>query len=252
MAPGCQGRRKSFCGSVSSATLLEVILGVLVQTGLSPHRLELEITKSMLLQQKDENLLLFRQLKNIGISIALDDFGVGYASLASFVSFPFDKVKVDRSFTRDLLKSSANRAVVASIMTLAHGLGVEVTAEGVETPEQLEYLRNEVSTSYKATCLASPARRKTWTSRNRRAITAARAYLAARLELVRATASCLASFLTRARRSRMTRMIEASPAAGSSGAFRKSSASIFLPFLPFLPNEELTFSVSFNILYRIV
>jgi predicted signal transduction protein with EAL and GGDEF domain len=67
----------------------------------------------------------------------------GYASLASFVSFPFDKVKIDRSFTKDVLERSANRAVVASIMTLAHGLGVEVTAEGVETPEQLEYLRNE-------------------------------------------------------------------------------------------------------------
>lgn len=125
------------------ATLFEVVLSVLVQTGLSPHRLELEITESMLLQEKDENLHLFRQLKNTGISIALDDFGVGYASLASFVSFPFDKVKIDRSFTKDLLQRAANRAVVASIMTLAHSLGVEVTAEGVETPEQLEYLRNE-------------------------------------------------------------------------------------------------------------
>jgi len=125
------------------ATLFEVVLGVLVQTGFSPHRLELEITESMLLQEKDENLLLFRQLRNIGVSIALDDFGVGYASLASFVSFPFDKVKIDRSFTKDLLQTSANRAVVASIMTLADRLGVEVTAEGVETPEQLEYLRDE-------------------------------------------------------------------------------------------------------------
>ncbi|MET4119102.1 EAL domain-containing protein (putative c-di-GMP-specific phosphodiesterase class I) [Bradyrhizobium sp. JR1.5] len=125
------------------ATLFEVVLGVLLETGLPPHRLELEITESMLLQEKHENLLLFRQLKSIGISIALDDFGVGYASLASFVSFPFDKVKIDRSFTKDILTKSANRAVVASIMTLAHGLGVEVTAEGVETPEQLEYLRHE-------------------------------------------------------------------------------------------------------------
>lgn len=124
-------------------TLFEVILDVLVRTGLSPQRLELEITESVLLEAKDENLLLFRQLKNIGISIALDDFGVGYASLASFVSFPFDKVKIDRSFTHDILKKSANRAVVASVMTLARGLDVEVTAEGVETTEQLEYLRKQ-------------------------------------------------------------------------------------------------------------
>ena len=114
-----------------------------MQTGLSPRRLELELTESLLLQEKDENFLVFRQLKNIGISMALDDFGVGYASLASFVSFPFDKVKIDRSFTQGLLERVANRAVVASIMTLARGLDVEVTAEGVETPEQLEYLRSQ-------------------------------------------------------------------------------------------------------------
>ena len=118
-----------------------MILCVLVETGLSPHRLELEITESLLLQDRQDNIQLFRQLKNIGISIALDDFGVGYASLASVVSFPFDKVKIDRSFTQDLLNSVANKAVVASIMTLASGLNMQVTAEGVETTEQLEYLR---------------------------------------------------------------------------------------------------------------
>jgi diguanylate cyclase (GGDEF)-like protein/PAS domain S-box-containing protein len=125
------------------ATLFDVILCVLVETGLSPHRLELEVTESMLLQDREENLLLFRQLKNIGISIALDDFGVGYASLGSVVSFPFDKVKIDRSFTTELLQKPANKAVVASIMTLARGLNVQVTAEGVEAREQLEYLRDQ-------------------------------------------------------------------------------------------------------------
>lgn len=125
------------------ASLFEVILGALVQTGLSPRRLELEITESVLLQEKEENLHLFRQLKNIGLSIALDDFGIGYASLGSFMSFPFDKVKIDRSFTQGLLEKPASRAVIASIMTLARGLDVEVTAEGVETPEQLEYLKTE-------------------------------------------------------------------------------------------------------------
>jgi diguanylate cyclase (GGDEF)-like protein/PAS domain S-box-containing protein len=126
-----------------SGTLFDVILCVLVDTGLSPHRLELEVTESMLLEDREENRLLFRQLKNIGVSIALDDFGVGYASLGSVVSFPFDRVKIDRSFTRELLQKPASRAVVASIMTLARGLNVQVTAEGVEAGEQLEYLRDQ-------------------------------------------------------------------------------------------------------------
>jgi diguanylate cyclase (GGDEF)-like protein/PAS domain S-box-containing protein len=124
-------------------TLFDTILCVLVETGLPPHRLELEVTESMLLQDKEENLFLFRQLKNVGISIALDDFGVGYASLGSVVSFPFDKVKIDRSFTRELLQKPASQAVVASIMTLARGLKVQVTAEGVEDRQQLEYLRDQ-------------------------------------------------------------------------------------------------------------
>ncbi|WP_407187234.1 putative bifunctional diguanylate cyclase/phosphodiesterase [Bradyrhizobium centrosematis] len=125
------------------SALFDVVIGALLETGLPPHRLEFEVTESMLLQEKDENLLLFRQLKNIGISIALDDFGVGYASLGAVVSFPFDKVKIDRSFTKDLISTPANRTVVASIMTLASGLGVQVTAEGVETQEQLQYLRGQ-------------------------------------------------------------------------------------------------------------
>ncbi|WP_271613391.1 EAL domain-containing protein [Bradyrhizobium sp. CCBAU 51627] len=123
--------------------LFDVVLRTLLETGMSPDRLEFEVTESMLLQEKEENLLLFRQLKNIGISIALDDFGVGYASIGSVVSFPFDKVKIDRSFTRDVVNKPASRTVVASIMTLARGLGVQVTAEGIETRDQLEYLRSQ-------------------------------------------------------------------------------------------------------------
>ncbi|WP_439394580.1 EAL domain-containing protein [Bradyrhizobium sp. PMVTL-01] len=123
--------------------LFDLIIGVLMKTGLPPHRLELEVTESMLLQDEEENLLLFRQLKNIGVSFALDDFGVGYASLGSVVAFPFDKLKVDRSFTSELPSKPASRAVVASIMTLARGLNVQVTAEGVETMEQLQFLRNQ-------------------------------------------------------------------------------------------------------------
>ncbi|WP_177243472.1 EAL domain-containing protein [Bradyrhizobium sp. Gha] len=137
--------------------LFDVVLRTLLETGMSPDRLEFEVTESMLLQEKEENLLLFRQLKNIGISIALDDFGVGYASIRSVVSFPFDKVKIDRSFTRDVVNQPASRTVVASIMTLARGLGVQVTAEGIETPDQLEYLRSQGVDLFQGYLLGRPA-----------------------------------------------------------------------------------------------
>lgn len=137
--------------------LFDSIIGVLMKTGLPPHRLELEVTESMLLQDREENLLLFRRLKDLGITFALDDFGVGYASLGSVVSFPFDKLKIDRSFTSELPGKPASRAVVASIMTLARGLDVEVTAEGVETMEQLAYLRGQGIDSVQGYLLGKPA-----------------------------------------------------------------------------------------------
>ena len=86
-------------------------------------------------------MLVIQQLKNIGITIALDDFGTGYASLSYLLLFPFDKIKIDKSFTQGLLTRTDCRAVVASILTLARGLEIAVTAEGVETKSQFELLR---------------------------------------------------------------------------------------------------------------
>ena len=124
-----------------AGTLFDLILCVLVESGLPPERLELEITESLLLQDKESNILVVQQLKNIGVTIALDDFGTGYASLSYLLSFPFDKIKIDKSFTQGLLMRADCRAVVASILTLARGLEISVTAEGVETSAQLELLR---------------------------------------------------------------------------------------------------------------
>ena len=124
-----------------AGTLFDVILCVLVESGLPPHRLELEITESLLLQDKESNVTVIRQLKNIGITIALDDFGTGYASLSYLLLFPFDKIKIDRSFAQGLLTRADCRAVVASILTLARGLEIAVTAEGVETRSQFDQLR---------------------------------------------------------------------------------------------------------------
>jgi len=122
--------------------LFDVVLCALVETGLPPERLELEITETSLLENQEAHLTTIRQLKNIGISMALDDFGTGYSSVSYLTNFPFDKIKIDKSFTQGVLNRRDCAAVVSSVLALAHGLGTVTTAEGVETEEQLEYMRN--------------------------------------------------------------------------------------------------------------
>jgi diguanylate cyclase (GGDEF)-like protein len=121
--------------------LLEVILRTLMETGFAPDRLELEVTETSLLENQEAHLTTIRQLKNLGISMALDDFGTGYSSVNYLANFPFDKIKIDKSFTQGVLSRRDSKAVVASTLALAQGLGTVTTAEGVETEEQLEYLR---------------------------------------------------------------------------------------------------------------
>ena len=124
-----------------SDKLFDVILCALVESGLPPERLELEVTESILLQNKENYGAMIQQLKNIGISIVLDDFGTGYSSLSELTRFPFDKIKIDKSFTQGLSNRADCAAVVASVLTLARGLDIAVTAEGVETKQQFELLR---------------------------------------------------------------------------------------------------------------
>ena len=120
--------------------LFEVMLRALMETGFAPERLELEITETSLLENQEAHLTTIRQLKNLGISMALDDFGTGYSSVNYLANFPFDKIKIDKSFTQGVLSRRDCKAVVASTLALAQGLGTVTTAEGVETEEQLEYL----------------------------------------------------------------------------------------------------------------
>lgn len=115
---------------------------VLAETGLDASRLDLEITESLLIKDAAGALATLERLKALGVSISLDDFGTGYSSLSYFRMFPFDKVKIDRSFVQDLA-SPQSRAIIRSVIGLGHGLDVPVLAEGVETPEQLETLRAE-------------------------------------------------------------------------------------------------------------
>jgi EAL domain-containing protein (putative c-di-GMP-specific phosphodiesterase class I) len=122
--------------------LFDVILCTLVETGLAPERLELEITETSLLENQEAHLVTIRQLKNLGISIALDDFGTGYSSVTYLTSFPFDKIKIDRSFTQGALTRRDCAAVVSSVLALAQGLGIITTVEGIETEEQLKYMRD--------------------------------------------------------------------------------------------------------------
>jgi diguanylate cyclase (GGDEF)-like protein/PAS domain S-box-containing protein len=124
-------------------TLASDIIGALDKSGLSAHRLELEITESIFLTDSQENIRILLHLKQMGIRIALDDFGTGYSSLAYLRRFPFDKLKIDRSFVTDLTSSPENLAIVRAIIGLGKSFGALVTAEGVETEDQYVCLSNE-------------------------------------------------------------------------------------------------------------
>ena len=113
---------------------------ILLQTGLSPSRLELEITEGVLIGDFNRAVSILRRLKNLGVRIAMDDFGTGYSSLSYLQSFPFDKIKIDRSFIANVQSNHQSAAIVRAVIGLARGLEVPVVAEGVETSEQLDFL----------------------------------------------------------------------------------------------------------------
>jgi diguanylate cyclase (GGDEF)-like protein/PAS domain S-box-containing protein len=121
--------------------LFDVILCALVDSGLPPERLELEITERVLLENDGDHLSTLRQLQNLGVSIALDDFGTGYASLSYLKQFRFDKIKIDRSFTGEILERPECAAIVCAIIGMGRSLDIVTVAEGVETEQQLLALR---------------------------------------------------------------------------------------------------------------
>jgi diguanylate cyclase (GGDEF)-like protein/PAS domain S-box-containing protein len=118
-----------------------VVVGALAESGLPAQRLELEITESVLMQNTESTLLRLHQLRDLGARIALDDFGTGYSSLSYLRSFPFDRIKIDRSFVGDLLDGNEAVAIVNAILNLASSLNMKTTAEGVETAVQERLLR---------------------------------------------------------------------------------------------------------------
>lgn len=125
------------------ANLLEMIEWVLRKTSLESRHLEIEITEGIAMENVDFTLTTLRRLKEMGVRIAIDDFGVGYSSLSYLKEFPIDSLKVDQSFVRDLTSDPADAAIVSAVIVLAHSLKMRVIAEGVETQEQLDYLKRQ-------------------------------------------------------------------------------------------------------------
>lgn len=129
-----------FMQSTATGGIADQVEAALRDSGLSPTRLELEITESLLLQENEPTLAALHRLRALGIRISLDDFGTGYSSLRYLNSFPFDKLKIDKSFVRGLPDGADSSAIVRAIAGLGRSLGISTTAEGVETVEQLHQL----------------------------------------------------------------------------------------------------------------
>jgi diguanylate cyclase (GGDEF)-like protein len=123
--------------------LVQTIMAALATSGLAPHRLEVEITESVLLGNNENTIATLKLLRALGVRIAMDDFGTGYSSLSYLRSFPFDKIKIDRSFVKDLDAKSDCLAIVKAVAGLGVALGMETTAEGVETLEQLRHIQEQ-------------------------------------------------------------------------------------------------------------
>jgi diguanylate cyclase (GGDEF)-like protein len=121
--------------------LLPVVINALAASGMSASRLELEITESVLMQNTFASLAMLHQLRDIGVRIAMDDFGTGYSSLSYLRSFPFDKIKIDRSFIEGISEENDCAAIVEAVIDMAHRLNMTTTAEGIETVEQREKVR---------------------------------------------------------------------------------------------------------------
>ncbi|MFT3733185.1 MAG: GGDEF domain-containing protein [Hyphomicrobium sp.] len=119
----------------------KLVAGVLAETGLEPERLEIEVTESLFIQDLSGASSILRRLKRLGVSVAMDDFGTGYSSLSTLRAFPFDRIKVDRSFVSDMVNNSDAAAIVNSVIGLGRAMGLRVVAEGVESHEQLAMLR---------------------------------------------------------------------------------------------------------------
>jgi EAL domain-containing protein (putative c-di-GMP-specific phosphodiesterase class I) len=139
-----------------SPSLLQHIVAALAGSGLLPSRLEIEITETVLLQNRETTLEILHQLRALGVRIAMDDFGTGYSSLTYLQCFPFDKIKIDRSFVKDITENASSLNIVRAVAALASGMGMTTTAEGVETREQLDSITSEGCTEMQGFLFSKP------------------------------------------------------------------------------------------------
>jgi EAL domain-containing protein (putative c-di-GMP-specific phosphodiesterase class I) len=137
--------------------LIDTVRAALDQSGLPAWRLELEVTESVVIQDTEDALATLSQLKAMGVSLALDDFGTGYSSMSALVRFPFDRVKIDRSFIAGLGRRNDCGAIVRAVTGLCRSLGLATTAEGIETPQQLALVNAEGCTEVQGFLLGRPA-----------------------------------------------------------------------------------------------
>jgi diguanylate cyclase (GGDEF)-like protein/PAS domain S-box-containing protein len=137
--------------------LVGLVHSILLETGLTPGRLELEITEGVLIEDFDRGLALLRRLKALGVRISMDDFGSGYSSLSYLQAFPFDKIKIDRAFVMNLGRNPQSAAIVRAVIGLGHGLEMSIVAEGVETQEQLGFLADAGCDAVQGYFIGKPA-----------------------------------------------------------------------------------------------
>ena len=134
-------RRQSFAAANSRPRLVDLVDTLMAETGIASSRVVLEVTEGILIDNPQEALARLEALRALGVSLALDDFGTGFSSLNYLQKFPFDRLKIDRAFVASLGTSGNTGAIIQSIVTLGHALGMKVLAEGVETDEQRVLLR---------------------------------------------------------------------------------------------------------------
>jgi EAL domain-containing protein (putative c-di-GMP-specific phosphodiesterase class I) len=135
---------------------VNVVARALANSGLPPERLELEITETILLHNSEVTLAMLYQLRALGVRTAMDDFGTGYSSLSYLQRFPFDKIKIDRSFVKDIAQNVGSINIVRAVAALAKGLGIQATAEGVETEQQLRAIKAEGCTEMRGFLFSGP------------------------------------------------------------------------------------------------
>ena len=138
------------------AGLVQIVINALSASGLAANRLELEITETVLLDDSAATLAMLHQLRELGVRIAMDDFGTGYSSLSYLQRFPFDKIKIDRSFVKQIGEDRSALNIVRAVTALASGLGMRTTAEGVESQDQLDAITAEGCTEMQGYLFSRP------------------------------------------------------------------------------------------------